>query len=160
MSAADRIVVERVVPAAQADLFALLADPKRHVEFDGSSLMQGLAEGGPIRAKGDVFVMDMSIDILGGPYQVRNTVNTYEPNRAIGWDPVLHPLDGYTDKIGDMKAQGHHFNWTLEPVDGGTKVTLAYDWTDVQDPQYRSMFPFLKEEQLADSIERLNAAAS
>ncbi|MGQ0465714.1 MAG: polyketide cyclase [Sporichthyaceae bacterium] len=155
----DQLKVECNVPVGAKQLFALLADPARHVEFDGSGLMRGLADGGRLNAVGDVFVMDMSIDILGGPYQVRNTLIAFEEGAQIGWGVQLHPLDGYTDKIGTMKAQGHFFRWDLEPAEDGTHVTLVYDWSGVQDPQYREMFPFLKEDQLLDSIDRLAKAA-
>jgi hypothetical protein len=155
----DRIVVSRTVEAGPEQLFALLATPSRHTEFDSSNMLRG-AEGnaGPISAVGDEFIVNMNNQVLGD-YQIKNTVVAYEKDRTIGWAPSLYPPDGYTDKIGDVKPGGHTFTWHLEPEGSGTRLTQVYDWSEVSDPQFRRLLPLISEEQLADSLERAGRAA-
>lgn len=149
------IRVTRTVDASPEQLFALLADPSRHVEIDGADMLRGLADQvPPISGVGDVFVMNMHNQVLGD-YQMRNTVTVYEQDRALGWAPELHPPDGYTDKLGGMQASGHTYTWQLEPAGPGrTTVTQTYDWSGVGDEGFRGLFPMLTEQQLTDSIER------
>jgi hypothetical protein len=141
-------------------LFALLCTPARHVEFDGAGMLRGVeGAGGPVGGVGDEFIMHMHQPALGD-YRIRNTVIAYEPNRTIGWAPELYPLDGYTDKVGDMQARGHTYTWHLEPAgEGYTRITQVYDWSQVPDEQFRAIFPALTEEQLADSIDRAAGVA-
>ena len=153
------IEVTRTVTASPERLFALLATPSRHMEFDGADMLRG-PEGseGRVTGVGDQFVMNMNNPNLGD-YQMRNTIVAFDADRLIGWSPELFPLDGYTDKVGDMQARGHTYTWKLEPVDGGTAVTQTYDWSQVSDEKFREMFPMLTEEQLGASIERAAQAA-
>ncbi|MEQ3553803.1 SRPBCC family protein [Pseudonocardia nematodicida] len=154
----DQLVVTRTVDVDPAALFAVLADPRRHIEFDDSGFVRGVAEGGVLRAVGDVFVMDMHNERLGD-YRMRNTVVAYEPDRVIGWAPELYPLDGYTAVNGDMKATGHSYTWSLAPAPGGgTEVTQTYDWSGVHDEKFRARFPRFDADALAASIERLGVA--
>lgn len=155
----ETIRISRTVDASPDKVFAVLADPGRHTEFDGSSMLRGLAEGAPVTAVGDVFIIDMYNDILGD-YQIRNTVVAFEKDRTIGWGPALHPADGYTDKIGDMKPGGHTFTWELEPAGQGCTVTQVYDWSGVTDPQFKAMMPLISEAQLGDSVDRVGRACT
>ena len=41
--------------------------------------------------------------------------------------PQAHPLDGYTDKLGEVQVKGHTWTWKLEPSGNGTEVTQVYD---------------------------------
>lgn len=158
MSDSEQITVTGTVQASPEQVFALLADPARHPDLDGAGMLRGLAEGGTLGGVGDIFVMNMSNEVLGD-YQARCTVTAYEPGRTIGWSPTLHPDGGYTDKLGDMKPGGQSFTWQLEPTGSGTQITQTYDWSQVADPQFKGLFPFLKEEQLRDSIDRVGKAA-
>lgn len=153
--------VTRTVDASPESLFALLSTPSRHTEFDGSNMMRGTeGPGTQVNGVGDQFVMKMNNPNLGD-YRMRNTIVAYEPGRTIGWAPEIYPVDGYTDKIGDMQARGHTYTWHLEPAGPGrTTVTQVYDWSEVPDEQFRGMFPMLTEQQLSDSIERAARAAS
>jgi hypothetical protein len=123
-------------------------------------MLRGLADHvPPISGVGNAFVMNMHNQVLGD-YQMRNTVTVYEQDRALGWAPELHPLDGYTDKLGGMQARGHTYTWQLEPArPGQTTVTQTYDWSGVDDEGFLGLFPMLTEEQLTDSIERAARAA-
>ncbi len=156
----DQIQVTRTVDASPEKLFALLSTPSRHTEFDGANMLRGVdGSGTQVRGVGDEFVMNMHNDALGD-YQMKNTVTAYEQDRTIGWAPSIHPMDGYTDKLGDVKATGHSYTWELEPSGSGTKVTQTYDWSGVTDEQFRGFFPMLSQDQLTDSIARASSAAS
>jgi uncharacterized protein YndB with AHSA1/START domain len=155
----EQISVTRDVAASPERVFALLADPARHVEIDGSGFIRGLADGGPITGTGEQFLMNMNNPILGD-YQVRNTVVSFEPGRAIGWGPQLYPADGYRDKLGEMVTGGQTFTWRLEPSgSGGTTVTQVQDWSGVGDPAFKAIFPLVTEAMMNDSLDRLGKAA-
>ncbi|MFP5072779.1 SRPBCC family protein [Pseudonocardia nantongensis] len=155
----DQMSVTRTVQATPQQLFALLADPARHQEIDGAGMLRGAEGASSISGVGDEFVMNMHNDALGD-YRMKNTITAYEQDRKIGWAPALHPIDGYTDKLGDTRAEGHTYTWKLEPEGGGTRVTQIYDWSGVQDDNFRGFFPMLGEAQLGDSIEKAGAAAA
>lgn len=101
----------RVVPAAPAEIFALLADPARHVEMDGSGTVQRLVAGrGPMHL-GSEFTMAMRA--FGFPYRITSKVVEYEENRQIAWCHLGKNL----------------WRYELEPTDGGTRVTESADYT-------------------------------
>ena len=91
---------------------------------------------------------------------MKNTVTTYEQDRAIGWGPSLHPIDGYAHELGDVRATGHTDTWYLDPEGSGTKVTQVYDWSGVTDEAFRGFFPMVSEDQLADSIDKAGRVAN
>ena len=155
----DNITVTKTVNASPEQLFAVLSTPVRHQDIDGSGMLRG-TDTAKVSGVGDEFIMKMSNDVVGD-YEIKNRVVTYEENRAIGWAPSIHPMDGYTDKLGDAKVTGHTYTWNLEPAgDGQTKVTQVYDWSGVTDDQFRSFFPLLNEQMLSDSIEKAAQVAS
>ncbi|GAA4778268.1 SRPBCC family protein [Actinomycetospora chlora] len=154
----DSVTVTRTVDAKPDRIFAILAEPGRHHEFDGAGMLQGVDGNATVSGVGDQFVMNMRQDALGD-YQMLNTVTAYEQDREIGWAPQLHPLDGYTDKLGDVTAKGHTWTWRLEPSGNGTEVTQVYDWSGVEDDQFRGFFPMVTEEQMAQTIDKVADAA-
>jgi uncharacterized protein YndB with AHSA1/START domain len=106
----DRTVsATTVVAAPPAAVFDLLADPRRHHEFDGSGTVR-TAIAGPARlGAGARFGMTMH---WGLPYRIRNTVVEFEEGRRIAW-----------------RHFGRHvWRYDLEPVPGGTRVTETFDW--------------------------------
>lgn len=155
----DQLKVTRTVDASPEQLFALLSKPSNHEEIDGASMLRGIeGSDAPVSGVGDTFIMKMNNDALGD-YTMKNEIVAFEQDRKIGWAPSLHPIDGYTDKLGDVRATGHTYTWELAPEGGGTTVTQTYDWSGVQDENFRGFFPMLSEEQLADSIEKASRAA-
>lgn len=112
------VSVERVVPAPPERVFALLADPSRHAELDGS----GTVVGSPRRREplrlGDSFVTRMR---AGLPYAMRNTVVELEPDRVIAWQP--RPAYPVLDRL----IGGRVWRYELRPVDGGTLVRETWD---------------------------------
>ena len=112
------VSVDRVIKAPAAAIFAVVADPSRHSEIDGSGSVVKPKEGAPQRlALGSMFGMSMK---LGVPYAMANTVIEYEPDRRIAWQTVLAgPLGRF---IG-----GRIWRYQFEDVEGGTKVTETWD---------------------------------
>ena len=155
----DQITATRTVSATPQQLFALLSTPTRHQEIDGAGMLRGVEGSTEISGVGDEFVMNMHNGDLGD-YQMKNTVTSFEQDRVIGWAPSMHPIDAKKDTIGDVRAEGHTYTWHLAPEGDGTTVTQVYDWSGVQDQDFRGFFPMLSEDQLADSIEKAGRAAS
>ena len=109
---ADRRVVASIeVAAPPAEVFALLADPRRHTDFDGSGSVQGVVSGPDRLAPGARFGMTMKI---GAPYRVTNSVVEFEEGRRIAW----------------RHFGGHRWRYELAPVDAThTKVTESFDYS-------------------------------
>ena len=98
-----------VVAAPTAEVFALLANPHRHHEFDGSGTVRRAVSGPQRLGPGDRFGMDMKITL---PYRITNRVVEFEPDRRIGWCHFARAV----------------WRYELEPVDGGTRITETFDY--------------------------------
>jgi hypothetical protein len=137
---AERIEVERTIPADAARIFAVLRDPQGHVTIDSSGMLME-ATGEPASKAGDTFVVHMDREALNdypmGLYDVTVAITTYEQDREIAWTIE-----------GQIKPQiGHVYGYRLEPADGGgTLVTSYYDWSNI-DPQWKeaNIFPVISE---------------
>ncbi len=114
----DVVTVERVIPATPEAIFALLSDPRRHHEFDGSGTVRA-AKHVPAKLElGATFGMDMR---LGLPYSMVSKVVEYEENRRLAWQTV--PPYPFADRV----AGGRIWRYELEPVEGGTLVRESWD---------------------------------
>lgn len=109
---------ERVVAAPPAAVFALLTDPRRHRELDGSGTLRGDVVGPGRLGLGDRFTMSMH---QGLPYRTTNTVVEYESDRLITWET-------WVEAGGVRLIGGQRWRYRLEPADGGTHVTHSYLW--------------------------------
>ena len=114
----DVVTVERVIPAPAADIFALISDPHRHHEFDGSGTVREAKNVPDTLELGATFGMDMK---LGVPYSMRSTVVEYEQDRRLAWQTL--PPYPFADKL----AGGRIWRYELEPVEGGTLVRESWD---------------------------------
>jgi uncharacterized protein YndB with AHSA1/START domain len=144
-----RVQVEAAVSAA--DLFAVLADPSRHPEIDGSGMVRAAAGARPLTGTDQVFTMQMHYPALGD-YRTENHVVEFDPPRRITWT---------TGREGQPPA-GVWWTWNFSDApSGATIVTHTYDWSRVVDPAVlaRVSFPRVRAEQLADTAARLIAAA-
>ena len=118
MSLFSGVTVERVIASPPGPIFALLADPRRHREIDGSGLLRDSFDGPDRLTLGARFGMDMK---AGAPYRMINEVVEFEADRRIAWQPrPAAPLLGRV--IG-----GRIFRYELEPVPGGTRVRETWD---------------------------------
>ena len=142
----DRIEVQRTIDAAPADIFAVLCDPQGHVAIDATGMLQD-AEGAPVQAVGDSFVVHMDREALGdfplGRYDVSVMISEYEQDSLIAWTI-----------LGQIRPQiGHVYGYRLEPADDGTLVTSFYDWTDI-DQHWRDadIFPVVSEAALKATL--------
>src|SRR6516165_307113 len=81
-----RVEVSRRIEAPATLIFDILANPQRHVEFDGSDMVRGVVQNRPISEVGDTFTMRMHR--LGDDYLMINYVVEFEPNRRIFWEPA------------------------------------------------------------------------
>jgi uncharacterized protein YndB with AHSA1/START domain len=116
----DVVTVERTIPAPASEIFALLRDPARHREIDGSGTVRDAkGETGPL-VLGSRFGMSMK---MGVPYSMVSTVVEYEPDRRIAWQTRgPGPLGKY--------VAGRVWRYELEPVEGGTLVKESWDITE------------------------------
>jgi hypothetical protein len=100
-----------VVHAPAEQIFEILADPRRHSDFDGSGSVRGAVSGPERLSLGAKFGMDMR---LGVPYRVSSQVKEFEEGRRIAWAHI----------------GGHRWRYELEPLaDGSTRVTETFDAT-------------------------------
>jgi uncharacterized protein YndB with AHSA1/START domain len=110
----DSASVERVIPATPEAIFALIADPARHKEIDGSGTVRDAKNVPQELTLGAKFGMSMK---LGVPYSMVSTVIEYEPGRRLAWQTF--------PPIGARIAGGRIWRYELEPVDGGTRVRFS-----------------------------------
>jgi uncharacterized protein YndB with AHSA1/START domain len=142
----ERIEAARVIDAPPSAIFAVLRDPRGHVAIDSSGMLMS-AEGEPVTAVGDRFVVHMDREALGdrpmGRYDVHVVITAYEPDRAIAWtiDGTMRP------------PVGHVYGYRLEPAgDGATRVVSYCDWSDIH-PDYRGLgFPLVPGEALRATL--------
>src|SRR5262245_5113433 len=109
----DVETVERVIPAPPEAIFALISDPRRHHEFDGSGSVRDAKDWPDHLELGATFGMSMKV---GVPYSSKNVVVEYEPNRLLAWQTFIGRFGG-----------GRSWRYELEPVEGGTRVRESWD---------------------------------
>lgn len=105
-----------VITAPPSAIFDLLADPAKHHTFDGSGTVRECTADTPDRlSAGAKFGMKMKFLV---PYKMTNEVVEFVENETIAW----------------RHMGGHIWRYTLEAVDGGTKVTEEFDWRPSRAP--------------------------
>ncbi len=114
----DLVSVERLIPAPAEAIFALISDPNRHQDVDGSGTVRAAKNVPATLALGSSFGMSMK---MGVPYSMTSTVIEFEQDRLIAWQ-TLPPV-----RLAAKLAGGRIWKYVLEPVDGGTLVTESWD---------------------------------
>lgn len=115
------VEVSRTINATPAELFAVLTDPRRHLDFDGSDMLRGTEHDAPITATGDAFLMRMHHPEFGD-YVMRNRVLAFEADRHVEWSPLREDVE---DDDWDYR-----WGYRLAPrADGKTDVTEYFDCT-------------------------------
>jgi uncharacterized protein YndB with AHSA1/START domain len=147
-----RVLVERSIDVPAAALFAVLADPARHAEIDGSGTVKAQVGTPLITEVGQVFTMAMSAPDLG-EYRSENHVIAFEAGLRIAWETTR---DG-------KPPPGFYWSWDLEPLDASrTRVVHVYDWERIEDPAIlaRVSFPRVTPAAMSATVNRLAAVAA
>ena len=101
------------VNAPAGELFAIVADPRRHRELDGSGTVRDNIRG-PERL-GPSARISTKMTMFGMPYRITSTVTEFKPDQLIEW---RHPL-------------GHRWRWEFAAVTPTTtRVTETFDYRD------------------------------
>jgi uncharacterized protein YndB with AHSA1/START domain len=119
VAAGPRQVARQVtVDAPAEELFAMLADPRRHGELDGSGTVGDALEA-PERLGPDA-TFSVRMRRFGLPYRITSRVVAFEDGRLIQWQ---HPM-------------GHTWRWEFTP-DGPsrTTVTETFDYSTAKSPK-------------------------
>jgi hypothetical protein len=156
-ASADRVTVTRRLAAPAHAIFRLVSDPARHVDIDGSGMLQAASDAAPLTAVGQMFDMDMDRRPLGdipdmAEYQVRCTVTRLIPGRLIEW----------TVRAVGKPPAGHLYGWQIEPLTGGGCLVSHYcDWAGISD-ELRAKFqwPVVPVDRLQRSVENLDRLAT
>ncbi|MGA2530297.1 MAG: hypothetical protein ABSG36_14200 [Acidimicrobiales bacterium] len=129
------VEVSRRIEAPAALIFEILANPQRHMDFDGSGMLRGAVANRPLSEVGDTFTMKMHR--LGRDYLMLNYVVEFELDRRIFWEPApgdLPTAGGNLAKVGI--AAGYRWGYSLTPDgDDATVVTEAFDCGPDKDGQ-------------------------
>lgn len=147
-----QISVTATVDAPVERVFALLADPDRHPDIDGSGTVRASHTHLAITEEGDVFVMEMNHPTRGH-YRVENHVVRYEPDRALAWMPAA---------VGKAPS-GHVWSYELATDIGAhgddrTVVTHTHDWSEVTDPEFLARVDEVSTEQMRETLRLLEDA--
>jgi uncharacterized protein YndB with AHSA1/START domain len=122
----ERYVVTRTIPAAPAEVFAVLTDPTRHKDTEPGDWVRDAVDTQPITASGQMFAVNMYLGRAGGHYVMHNVVTEFERDRTIAW------LPGQLDASGEHSPGGWWWRYDLAPNGEGTDVTLTYDWSETE----------------------------
>lgn len=100
------------VNAPASELFAIVADPRRHRELDGSGLVRDNVRGPERLGPGARFSTNMR---FGLPYRITSTVTAFKPDQLIEWS---HPF-------------GHRWRWEFAAVTPTTtRITETFDYRE------------------------------
>lgn len=123
-----RVARRVLVKASAAEVFAIVADPHRHPELDGSGTVRDVPIKGPHHlATGDKFSVGMKQ--YGVPYKITSTATEVEDGKVVEW---RHPM-------------GHRWRWDfVETAPGTTEVTETFDYRGVKIPFMITAFGYDK----------------
>jgi hypothetical protein len=128
------VEASRRIEAPAALIFEILANPQRHMDFDGSDMLRGAVLDRPISDVGDTFTMKMHR--LGDDYLMINYVVEFERDRRIFWEPA--PGDPSRAEGDDPSKvgipAGYRWGYILTP-DGNdaTVVTEVFDYGPLEE---------------------------
>jgi hypothetical protein len=127
----EEVKSARIVINAPAEkIFAILSNPHRHKEIDGTKTIQENISGPDKLVLGSKFGMKMR---LGVNYRIQNTVVEYEENSLIGWRHLGRWIWRYElVNIGPQMTQvTETFDASSAPLISKAWLSLrkAYPWT-------------------------------
>jgi hypothetical protein len=134
------VEVSRRIDAPAAVIFKILANPQRHMDFDGSDMLRGALVDRPISGVGETFTMKMHR--LGDDYLMLNYVVEFEPDRRIFWEPApgdpSRADDNDPAKVGI--PAGYRWGYILIPDgDDATIVTEVFDYGRVSENVHQAL---------------------
>ncbi|MFH8591404.1 SRPBCC family protein [Streptomyces rimosus] len=144
MSSAPRpLLISRdiIITAPPSAVFAVLANPHRRADFDGSGTVKNTVRGSDPLRLGDTFKTAMKL--FGVRYQIVNTVVEFEVDRRIAW----------------CHSGKHRWRYELEEVDGATRVveTCDFSTSPVRGLLMRTPWPRWNAEGIEKTLPRLKA---
>jgi hypothetical protein len=126
----EQIKSARIVINDSAEkIFAILANPHRHKEIDGSSTIQENISGPDKLILGSKFGMKMH---LGVDYRILNTVVEYKENSLIGWRHVGRWIWRY-----ELVNLGPQMTQVTETFDASRAPLISKAWLSL-----RKAYPF------------------
>ncbi|HBJ72573.1 MAG TPA: polyketide cyclase [Actinobacteria bacterium] len=141
----DHYRVHCVVPASAQAVFAVLADPTRHREFDGADMVRDALDPEPLTAEGQIFRMNMQHGSVGD-YTIENHVLIVKPNEEISWMP----------SAGGRTPTGYWWGYDIRAIDDRScEVGLNYDWSAVTNPKMRARFGHSNQANMQESLTQL-----
>lgn len=142
----DVYSVEQIVHAPAAEIFAVLADPSRHHEIDGSGTVRDAKDSPQKLTLGSTFGMSMK---MGLAYSMKNTVIEFEQDRRIAWQ-----TRGAMPLLGRFLG-GRIWRYELEPVSGGTLVRESWDISQERGKFLVRNMATMTKKNMAATLERL-----
>jgi hypothetical protein len=123
------VEASRRIEAPAALIFEILANPQRHMDFDGSDMLRGAVLDRAISDVGDTFTMKMHR--LGDDYLMLNYVVEFQADRRIFWEPAPGDpsrAEGHDPSKVGIPA-GYRWGYILTPDgDDATVVTEVFDY--------------------------------
>ena len=134
-----------LIDAPAEKIFAILSNPRRHKEIDGSNTIQENISGPEKLALGSKFRMKMH---LGVDYRIGNTVVEYQENSLIAWRHVGRWIWRYElMNIGPQRTQ------VTESFDASRAPFIAKAWLF-----FRKAYPFTQRA-VAKTLVQLKSAS-
>lgn len=129
------------VTASVDDIFALIANPARHAELDGSGTVGAVKTGGTTMRVGEPFVMNMKIfGFL--PYHLTSTPVQVD-KQAVAW------------RSGPSKVL---WRWEFRPIDAETtEVTHIWDTSEAKMPLLQPLLSRRTARGMEQSLRNLQA---
>jgi hypothetical protein len=142
----EQIKSARIVINAPAEkIFAVLSNPHRHKEIDGSATIQENISGPDKLILGSKFGMKMH---LGIDYRIRNTVVEYKENELIAWRHLGRWIWRYElVNIGPQTTQ------VIETFDASRAPLIAKAWLS-----FRKAYPWTQKA-VAKTLVRLKSTS-
>ena len=134
-----------VINAPAEEIFAVLSNPHRHKEIDGSATIQENISGPDKLILGSKFGMKMH---LGIDYRIRNTVVEYKENELIAWRHLGRWIWRYElVNIGPQTTQ------VTETFDASRAPLIAKAWLS-----FRKAYPWTQKA-VAKTLVRLKSTS-
>ena len=156
-----KLEVSRRIETPAGLIFEILANPQRHMDFDGSGMLRGAVIDASLSAVGETFTMKMHR--LGDDYLMLNYVVEFVRGRRIFWEPAPGDISRAEDhdpsKVGI--PAGYRWGYILTP-DGedATVVTEVFDCGPLSESLLRDDGAWINgmnslRESMAASLEKL-----